>query len=375
MTVMDNYVTIISNASVTIGTAKVTDASGVVLFNDLSVGEKNLTVTKDGYVDHASTILVESGKTTEITVAMIDVSVPVTYKIYIGFSPYISKDPTVGQTVSEEEVRDLLKLVFPYINGLRTYSSTKGSEYIAKLAKARGLYVVAGCTLTGNQTNDEAEIAALIVLIQKGYVDMAIVGTETLYNNYLTEAQLISYINQVKAYGVPTTTNDTWWELYTHPSLMAACDIIIANFYPFWEKVAIEKAARNIEVNYNRLKDSAGGKEIIIGEIGWPSAGGTYGDAVASNANAAAFFLNFISWARAKNVKYYYFEAFDENFKIVKEGEYGRHWGIWDKYLVMKPDMIKVFNGETVADNWSITGPKTISMTCPAYGITADLTG
>jgi len=55
---------------------------------------------------------------------------------------------------------------------------------------------------------------------------------------------------------------------------------------------------------------------------------------------------------RADNLPYFYFEAFDEPWKI-KEGSVGLHWGIWDSNGVMKSGMQAVFDGKTIPNNWS----------------------
>ncbi len=60
----------------------------------------------------------------------------------------------------------------------------------------------------------------------------------------------------------------------------------------------------------------------------------------------------------------------------------GAHWGVWDKDGVMKTGMQAVFDGQTVADNWSapsIPGgpgaPDLVFTTVPPIGSFADLQG
>src|SRR5262249_30581472 len=69
--------------------------------------------------------------------------------------------------------------------------------------------------------------------------------------------------------------------------------------------------------------------------------------------NAAFYFLNFVSWARALGRKYLYFEFFDEAWKAQQEGPQGSKFGIADEDGILKPDMIKVFQGQTIPDNWT----------------------
>ncbi|MGD9213108.1 MAG: hypothetical protein PVI90_20165, partial [Desulfobacteraceae bacterium] len=50
---------------------------------------------------------------------------------------------------------------------------------------------------------------------------------------------------------------------------------------------------------------------------------------------------------------YFYFEAFDEPWKADYEGLQGAHWGIWTSNGIMKDGMNRVFDGETIDDNWT----------------------
>ena len=74
----------------------------------------------------------------------------------------------------------------------------------------------------------------------------------------------------------------------------------------------------------------------MIGETGWPSAGPPYGAAVPSAANQARYLREFLNWAQAKGVQYFYFDAFDEDWKVHEEGV-GTHWGLYQKNGQVKP--------------------------------------
>jgi GPH family glycoside/pentoside/hexuronide:cation symporter len=191
----------------------------------------------------------------------------------ICFGPYLELDPNKGHTVPADRISSLLDIVAPYFKWIRTYGATHGLENVPRLAKEKGLSVAAGCWLSRNRSANEAEISSLLRLIQDGYVDLAIVGSEVLLRNDLSEDELINYIRRVKASGVPVTTSDTWSELLQHPKVMAECSVVLAHFYPYWEGIHIDQALKNIHQNYLKLKQAAGGKEVIVGETGWPSGG------------------------------------------------------------------------------------------------------
>src|SRR3954452_6196764 len=61
--------------------------------------------------------------------------------------------------------------------------------------------------------------------------------------------------------------------------------------------------------------------------------------AVPSPANADQYSLQYLTWAGANNIQSFYFEAFDETWKISSEGPQGAHWGIWDTTGLIKSGM------------------------------------
>jgi len=327
------------------------------------------------------------------TLASVTLNRKVVYPAYgLCFGPYLNGlDPNHKDIVPPEQISSLLETVAPYCEWVRTHGATHGLEYVPAVAKSLGLSVAAACWL-GNYPSDpganESEIISVIALGQSGDVDFIIVGTEVLLRRDLTPDELIAIMQRVKAEtGLPVTTNDTWYELMRNPDVMAECDIILANFYSFWEPywhdgdggVPVEKAMQALNYNYQNLCDAVGNKPVIVGEVGWPSDGDPNGLAIPSPENAAFFFLNFASWARANDVPYFSFEAFDEAWKASYEpSNVGDHWGLWTEDSVLKPGMMRVFNGETMADNWSyiVSGDPVIEFTSvPPYGSFDDLVG
>jgi hypothetical protein len=168
---------------------------------------------------------------------------------------------------------------------------------------------------------------------------------------------LIGYINQFKnaVPDVPVSTADVYGELLDNPAVMDACDVILVNYYPYWERLPVERAMARLHDMHQQVVAAAGGKKVIVSEAGWPSEGNPNCGAMPSLENACDYFVNFVSWARAENVEYFYFEAFDEAWKATLEGGcmVGDHWGVWDKDGIMKDCMDAVFYDIIVPDNWS----------------------
>ena len=94
----------------------------------------------------------------------------------------------------------------------------------------------------------------------------------------------------------------------------------------------------------------------MVAETGWPSGGDIVGQAIPSEENACFFFQDFISWAEANAVDYYYFSSFDESGNEEHEGLQGADLGIWDNTETLRPCIQETLEGKRVVDNWSGTG-------------------
>jgi|GEM_PF-826124 len=292
------------------------------------------------------------------------------YRIYgINFSPYIDgQNPNSGIFVPEKQIIDRMRIIAPYTKAIRTFSTTHGLEVCGRIAHQFGLKTFINAWIGPDSIANNREMDSLIAMAKRGEVDTAIVGSEALLRGDITETTLIALINRFKTDvpNVPVTTADVYGQIETRPNVIAACDFIFANFYPYWEGVKIDYAVASLYNSYQNLVKVAGCKDVLVSEAGWPSAGTTYAASVPSVENAAFYLLDFVSWARAMKVKIFYFEAFDESWKT-SEGTVGPNWGIFDKNGVMKPGMQKVFDGDTMANNWvgtdTIDGPGTPTIT------------
>jgi exo-beta-1,3-glucanase (GH17 family) len=312
----------------------------------------------------------------------------IAYKLIgMNFSPYIDgQNPNYGSYIPESQIRSRLSIIAPYVNfWVRTFGMTDGLEKSGKIIHEFGLQSALGVWLSSDSASNEVQIANAIAAALAGEADMIIVGSEVLLRGDLSEDALIAYINRVRAAvpaGVQITTADIYSILLAHPKLVAVCDSVMANFYPYWESVKLDYAVASINAAYEKILTAYPGKMIFVSETGWPSCGNAIGEAVPSPANAAAFFLNFVSWARARTVPYLYFEAFDESWKAAYEGPQGACWGVFDKNGTLKPGMQDVFDGKIVPDNWTgndlVGGPGTpniIVTTIPTYNTSEDLRG
>ena len=284
----------------------------------------------------------------------------VTYKTYgLDFGPYIApgEDPNAGTQLSEPVLRQRMAIIAPYTQWIRTYSSRNGLEKAGSIAHSLGLKAAVGAWIGRNATANEQELVSAIAMANAREADMVIVGSEALLRNDIDAATLRSHILRVRSQipsDIPVTCADTYGALLANQGIIDASDVVMANIFPFHEEVPVTIAIGALDQAYLKLVAAAGSnKSVLISETGFPSGGTGKGSAVPSPGNAAAYFLNFVSWARARNVGYFYFEALDEPWKAASEGPYASHWGVWDRTGALKAGMQAVFDGNTVADNWS----------------------
>lgn len=250
----------------------------------------------------------------------------------LSFSPYVEGQGP-GTQIGEAQIRDRLAVIQPYVRWIRTFSCSEGNELIPAIARENGLKTMVGVWLDGNKEQNEIELANAIEIANAGHADILGVGNEVLLRGDLTEDELIDYIERARkgAPGVPVGYVDAYFEFEVHPRITAACDVILANCYPFWEGCPAEHALLYMKEMYRRAQRAANGKPVIISETGWPNIGTPTDGAVPSFENAIKYFIDTCQWAEQDGVEIFYFSSFDEAWKVDAEGDVGAYWGLWDK--------------------------------------------
>lgn len=257
----------------------------------------------------------------------------------ICFSAYeVGQEP--GDVLTEEQVRRRMEILKPYIGWIRTFSCIEGNEIIPRIAKEMGIKTLVGAWLGSDKEKNEQEIEALIQMAKDGYVDIAAVGNEVLYRKDLTEDELLQYIRYAKEAlpNTPVGYVDAYYEFTIKPRVTEACDVILANCYPFWEDCMLEYSLVYMKQMYHQAKVAARGKKVIITETGWPSDGDApkLVAAKSSRESAMKYFINTQMWAKDEDIEIFYFSSFDEDWKVHAEGGVGAYWGLWDKNEKLK---------------------------------------
>ena len=191
------------------------------------------------------------------------------------FSPY-EEGQQPGEQLSETQIRRRLEIIKPYTNWIRSFSCTEGNELIPKIAKEYGIKTLVGAWLGNDADINKKEIANLIELANDGYVDIAAVGNEVMYRGDLNEQELLDFIYYTKdkiKQDIPVGYVDAYYEFTDHPRITEACDVILANCYPFWEGCDQDYSLLYMKDMFQRALKAGNGKKVIISETGWPNKG------------------------------------------------------------------------------------------------------
>ncbi len=258
----------------------------------------------------------------------------------LAYGPsHMGQDPTRGSFPSSEEIEADMPTLASLTHYIRTYSSTGPADAIIQAASAAHICVALGIGLGSNPVVNAREMAAGERLASNRAVHTIIVGNEVLHRGDVSEEQLRSDIVQVRARlgrAIPLTTAEPPDQWLKHPDLAKVVDFITVHIYPFWQGKAINTAIDFLDEEYQKIEKAFPGKHVVIGETGWPSAGPPYGASVPGAENQARYLRAFIDWAQIHRVQYFYFDAFDEDWKVNESGV-GTHWGLYQQDGQIKP--------------------------------------
>jgi exo-beta-1,3-glucanase (GH17 family) len=272
----------------------------------------------------------------------------------ISYAPFRdSQDPLVpGTMVSAEQIDQDLALLSRFTDCIRTYSNANGLDQIPAIAKRHGLKMLMGLWLANSTAINRQQIATAIDLAKK-YPDViraVVVGNEVLLRGELSATDLGALIREVKSQvSMPVTYADVWEFWLRYPDLQNAVDFVTIHILPYWEDVPLPASIAAAHVDDIRKKVAAAipNKEIVIGEIGWPSAGRMREAARPSPSNQARVISETLALAQRENFRVNVIEAFDQPWKRALEGSTGRYWGIFDRATQAR----KFSFGGTVSDH------------------------
>jgi exo-beta-1,3-glucanase (GH17 family) len=253
--------------------------------------------------------------------------------------------------VSAEQIAQDLEQLAKITDCVRTYSIENGLDQVPELAGKAGLKVIQGIWLGSNRLKNLAQISTVVHLAEQfpDVITSVVVGNEVLLRGEMTTADLAATIRSVKSQvAVPVTYADVWEYWLRNREIYEAVDFVTIHILPYWEDFPIraKHAASHVNDIRRRMAVAFPGKEILIGETGWPSAGRMREGALPSRTNQARVVSEILDLAKRENFRVNLIEAYDQPWKRELEGTVGGYWGLFDsgQRAVKYPPGIPVSN-------------------------------
>ena len=233
-------------------------------------------------------------------------------------------------------------------NRLRIYDLSGNNQFIPQIAEKYGIKLTVGISLSNDDQQNLKNIDALIRSANNHHnvIETIVVGNDILAKNIMDESKLIDYIRLVKSKlnsdKIDVTISESWELWIQHPSLIKEVDHITIHIYPYYQTLNVDVAALYAVGTHERFQNALTQykKEIIVGETGWPSNGKILGEAVPNSENQRKFIEEFKTLAESNDIKYYFFEAFDEKWKdIVLTSDAEHNFGLFYENGTMKKSL------------------------------------
>jgi len=218
---------------------------------------------------------------------------------------------------------------------VRTYSVDFGLDRVPEIAERHGLKVMLGLWVSSHSDRTQYQIGTGVALANRfpDVVRAVVIGNEALLRGEVSPAMLVETIRSVKSrVKAPVTYADVWEFWLRYRELASAVDFVTIHILPYWEDdpVAARDAADHVDAIRRRVVEKFPGKEVVIGEVGWPSAGRMREGALPSLANQARVIADVLERGRRERFRVNVIEAFDQPWKRALEGTVGGHWGLLD---------------------------------------------
>ncbi|HLG82714.1 MAG TPA: glycosyl hydrolase family 17 protein [Bradyrhizobium sp.] len=237
--------------------------------------------------------------------------------------------------ISDTQIAEDLAQLAGISKCVRIYSIENGLDRVPELAARVGLKVILGVWIGRNPEKNAALIDSAVRLSKEyaGVIASVIVGSEVLLRGEMTAQALRETIRAAKPrFDVPVGYAEVEEFWLRDREIAGDVDFVAVHVLPYWEDdpVRAADAARHVDDIRKEMARAFPGKEILIGEAGWPSQGRMRDHALPSRINQARFFSELLTLSRQEGFRVNLFEAYDEPWKRQWEGTVGAHWGLLD---------------------------------------------
>jgi exo-beta-1,3-glucanase (GH17 family) len=256
----------------------------------------------------------------------------VSYAPFHGNQTPLDLSTKIEPSQIERDLEQLSKIT----DCVRTYSVDFGLDRVPDIARRFGLKVFLGLWVSNHAERTKLQIDTGIALARRfpDVIRGVIVGNEVLLRGETSPEALAGLIRQVRTAvpSMPVTYADVWEFWLRHKQLVPEVSFVTIHILPYWEDhpIRVEEAANHIASIREMVARELADKEIMIGEVGWPSAGRMREGALPSRANQAFAIHDLFARAKRDGFRVNLIEAFDQPWKRFFEGTVGGHWGIFD---------------------------------------------
>ena len=255
----------------------------------------------------------------------------------VSYAPFRDTQTPLQPTtyIAPEQIAQDLAQLAKITECVRTYSIENGLDQVPGLAAKVGLKVIQGIWLGSNRLKNLAQISTAVRLTKEypGVITALVVGNEVLLRGEMTTNDLAATIRSVKSQvSVPITYADVWEFWLRNREVYDAVDFVTIHILPYWEDFPIRAkyAASHVDAIRKQMAVAFPGKEILIGETGWPSEGRMREGALPSRTNQARVVSEILDLAKKENFRVNLIEAYDQPWKRELEGTVGGYWGLLD---------------------------------------------
>lgn len=291
----------------------------------------------------------------------------------LAYGPFRDgQSPDTNVYPSAEQIKEDLTFLSHITKQIRIYSTKGTFALIPEMAKQLGLSVAQGIYLGADKDENKESLEAALGLARDNLIDTIIVGNEELTGSLISKQELLDYIRSVRKSApakVRVSTAETASVWQSNLDLAQDVDFVVAHFYPFWQAHRIDGVAEDLVKDYNSLKSELKRRyptrdlQVVIGETGWPS--GLYAPRPGvepSEQNQRKYVEEFFRAACGNAIPFYWFEAFDEEWKWNEGGSgggsrrslpndrtlsgrwLGSSWGLYDSNGKLKPHLTGLFD-------------------------------
>ncbi|MEN8008084.1 MAG: glycosyl hydrolase family 17 protein [Candidatus Krumholzibacteriota bacterium] len=248
---------------------------------------------------------------------------------------------------SAAEIREDLALMLSQWNLLRIYGSTGFAETLLDVIRDDGLdmKVVLGVWIAPDapEANRREVDAAIRLAAAFGDLVVAVsVGNETQIHWSAHRSPfdtLLVNVRRVRAgVTVPVTVADdfNYWNKPESRALAVEIDFITMHAHPMWNGLQLEASLPWLREQVAAVQVLHANRAVVLGETGWATSVHDQGEQAElikgrpGETEQKIFYDAVRSWAEAKRLPVFFFEAFDENWKGGEHpAEVEKHWGLF----------------------------------------------